>query len=547
MRKLLPIVTAIGVVSSLASAFYLGRINEFSFDQVAVQFCPKTANINQPDARESQGKLDLKYCRYKYRLLKEVWQSEQYKASIPLSEELFYVQELRGNNSGGIWLLLAPFLAGTAYLVWSTKCQLDYDERFKHLEDLKTYYKLTTVSARNERDFKVTAINQNWDTQRVRAGQISVEAVQDKLQRQSEIQDRTHESTLKQFDLNDSQIDKQIAEEQLAKTKADKERDKILNNSSSDDKNDNDNDDKSSSKTAKSKLKLGDDYKWIYKLLKLPFRVLSGEQGSGKSTLERLMIKLLKDDGWHVVIINPETNPNVWSGVQVLADVDEINEFFEQFPTAIADRQQQCRDLGIDEDDYLDFIKDKSGLEGKVAVFLMESNTYEVHGVDPDLWANFLKQSLTNIRKWGYTVCLTAHSDNQTSIASKLQGFSKLIDNSPRVDCVAKAGPDGEAISSGKGLLKMKGVADKNPVEVDLYNYPKSKNFDDSSARAKPPPPIREPASTTNSDWDEEMREWVLEVGGNPTSVNVKRKWEGITGHKLNDEGLRELMKYLGL
>lgn len=545
MRKLLPIVTAIGVVSSLASAFYLGKINEFSFDQVAVQFCPKTANINQPDARESQGRLDLKYCRYRYRLLKEVWQSEQYKASIPLSAESFSIQELRGDNSGGIWLLLAPFLAGTAYLSWSTKCQLDYDERFKQLEDLKTYYKLTTVSARNERDFKVTAINQNWDTQRVRAGQISVEAVQDKLQRQSEIQDRTHESTLKQFDLNDSQIDKQIAEEQLAKAKADKERNKILNNSSSDNDDENDSDDKSSSKVTKSKLKLGDDYKWIYKLLKLPFRVLSGEQGSGKSTLERLMIRLLKDDGWHVVIINPETNPNVWSGVQVLADVDEINEFFEQFPAAIAVRQQECRNLGIDEDDYLDYIKNKSGLEGKVAVFLMEANTYEVHGVNPSPWAGFLKQALTNIRKWGFTVCLTAHSDNQTSISSELAGFSKNIDAAPRVDCIAKAGPDGEAISSGKALLKMKGIKDKEPVEVDLYNYPKSKNFDDNYS-AKPPPPIREPAAAT-TDWDEEMKQWVLEIGGNPTSVDVRKKWEGITSHKLNDEGLRELMKYLGL
>lgn len=319
----------------------------------------------------------------------------------------------------------------------------------------------------------------------------------------------------------------------------------ILNNTSNDDENDSSN--KSSSKNGKSKLKLGDDYKWIYKLLKLPFRVLSGEQGSGKSTLERLMIRLLKDDGWHIVIINPETNPVVWSGVQVLADVDEINEFFEQFPTAIAARQQECRDLGIDEDDYLDYIKDKSGLEGKVAVFLMEANTYEVHGVNPSPWAGFLKQALTNIRKWGFTVCLTAHSDNQTSISSELAGFSKNIDAAPRVDCIAKAGPDGEAISSGKALLKMKGIKDKEPIEVDLYNYPKSKNFDDSSARAKPPPPpIRKPAAAT-TDWDEEIKQWVLEVGGNPTSVDVKRRWEELTGHKLNDEGLRDLMKYLGL
>jgi hypothetical protein len=108
---------------------------------------------------------------------------------------------------------------------------------------------------------------------------------------------------------------------------------------------------------------------------------------------------------------------------------------------------------------------------------LMESNTYEVHGVSPDLWANFLKQSLTNIRKWGFTVCLTAHSDNQTSISSKLSGFSKMIDAAPRVDCIAKAGSNGEAVSSGKAWLKMKGVSDKEAVEVELYNYPKSKKF----------------------------------------------------------------------
>jgi energy-coupling factor transporter ATP-binding protein EcfA2 len=232
----------------------------------------------------------------------------------------------------------------------------------------------------------------------------------------------------------------------------------------------------------------------------LPFRVLSGEQGSGKSTLERLMIRLLKDDGWHIVIINPETNPAVWSGVQVLADAEEINEFFEAFPKTIRERQQQARNIKIDEDDYLDYIKDKSGLDGKVAVFLMESNTYEVHGVDPDLWANFLKQSLTNIRKWGYTVCLTAHSDNQTSIATKLKGFSGMIDDAPRVDCIAKAGKNGEATSSGKALLKMKGVRDKEPLEVDLYNYPKSKNFGSESVAQSPPVQTKQQSTASNGD-----------------------------------------------
>lgn len=200
MKKILPSIAALGVVGSLASAFYLGQINEFSFDQVTVKFCPQTANSNFPYAQKSQANLDLKYCRYRRRLLKEVWEREQYKAAIPLSLSFFSIQEFRGDNSGGIWLLLAPCLAGSAYLSWANKCQSDYDSKFEQLEGLKSYFKLTTVSARNEREFKSTAINQTWDTQRVKTGQISIDAVQDRLVKQAEVHDRSHTSTVKQFD-----------------------------------------------------------------------------------------------------------------------------------------------------------------------------------------------------------------------------------------------------------------------------------------------------------------------------------------------------------
>ncbi len=219
-------------------------------------------------------------------------------------------------------------------------------------------------------------------------------------------------------------------------------------------------------------------HQWINKILKLPFRVISGEQGSGKSTLERWMISLLKTSGYHVIVVNPETNPIMWKGVEVLSTASEINDYFDEFIQGVRDRQYEARQKGIDEDDYFDYVKSRVGRQGLTAVFLMESNTYEVHGVDPILWANFLKQCLTNIRKWGFTACLTAHSDNQTSVASQLKGFSKLMDAQPRIDCVAKADPiTGEATSSGKGLLKMKGVSDPNPQIISLVNYPKTKDF----------------------------------------------------------------------
>jgi hypothetical protein len=462
--------TILSLIVALSSSLLLGQ-SKRPYELVAVRFCPQTANIpprfSQELRERSQQELDKKYCRYEHKLLKEVWESEQFKSSVPIPESAVIIRTIPTSPSRAIWFLVAPIAAFLAYLSWAKKAELDETLAHFELEGFKTQIKLIGVSSRNERDFKTQTINTNWDKERVRLGFISAQAIQDKLKLQTEIQAKTHTSTKKQFDLADSEMDKKIAENLRDKHLADKESQKILG------KEITQIDENSSTST----LEIDEKFHWIYKLLKLPFRVLSGEQGSGKSTLERLMIRLLKDDGYHIVVVNPETNPSVWQGVEVLADATAINEFMSSFPEMVRERQQEARDLEIDEDDYLDFIKDKSVKRGKVAIFLMESNTYEVHGVSPDLWANFLKQSLTNIRKWGFTVCLTAHSDNQTSISSKLSGFSKMIDAAPRVDCIAKAGSNGEAVSSGKAWLKMKGVSDKEPVEVELYNYPKSKKF----------------------------------------------------------------------
>jgi hypothetical protein len=231
-------------------------------------------------------------------------------------------------------------------------------------------------------------------------------------------------------------------------------------------------------KDSKSKkIELTEEYLWINQLLNLPFRILSGSQGSGKSTLERFMIRLIKDDGWHIICINPETNPQVWKGVEVLQNIETINQYFANFPSWVKERQSEIMEKGLDEDEYLDSLNGKSGREGKVAIFLMESNTYEAWGINADYFSNFLKQCLTNIRKWGFTVCLTAHSDNQTSISSKLKGFSDMINNAPRVDCIATTNDKGQAVSSGKGLLKIKGIKDPEPKEVKLYKFPKTKDF----------------------------------------------------------------------
>lgn len=47
-------------------------------------------------------------------------------------------------------------------------------------------------------------------------------------------------------------------------------------------------------------------------------------------------------------------------------------------------------------------------------------------------------------------------------------------------------------------------------------------------------------------DWLEEMKKWIISLGRTP-AAEVKAKWEAITGHTLNANGLQLLMEHLGL
>ena len=244
---------------------------------------------------------------------------------------------------------------------------------------------------------------------------------------------------------------------------------------------------------------LSNNYQWIDQVLKMPFRVLTGDAGSGKSTLERFMISKLKEAGYHIVCLNTETNPDVWKGVEVLTTSDEINDFLSDFVAGIENRQRECRKLGIDEDEFLMKVAAKqTGRDGRVAIFFMEANTFELCGVDADLWASVLQMCLTNIRKWGYTACLTAQSDNQTSISSKMKGFSSRYDEQPRVECIVKTDDVTlEAVSSGRAWLKVKGKGDKNPKSINLANFPKTKDFRTQAEKDAPvdtTPPYPKPA-----------------------------------------------------
>jgi hypothetical protein len=440
MSKALPFITASGVIGALASAFYLGQIDELSFDQVNVKFCPQTANKNLLNARESQAKLDLKYCRYRRRLLKEVWEREQYKSAIPLSEESFFIQEFRGDKSGGTWLLLAPILAGSSYIAWSNKCQIDYDQKFKQLEDLKSYFKLITVSAKNERDFKATTINQSWDNQRVKAGQISIEAVQDRLKKQQEIQTRSHLSTVKQFDLNDSQIDKTIAENKLTAAEAIKKLTKLQGNAT-DRPTDNQSSSTQQLKTGMIEALKSHEDGWLWKIIdnQKPVWVL-GEAGSGKSTLAAsiVMLRQYLFDMPLYQLIDAHAGDNLRKAWKYL-NPQFVAQSEEEIGQAFDDARER----------WLDRINNQT--EKKQQQLLVDEFTnYSESDITKEPAKKFVKASLSDPRKAEEWLVCIAHFFTNTAVG----------------------GSDGTAKGRARGTIQIdrKTADGKTPLKVAIVN-----------------------------------------------------------------------------
>jgi hypothetical protein len=223
--------TVLWLTIAVASSMLLGQ-SKRPYDVVAIKFCPQTANLTPKFGKEfsqrSQEKLDQKYCRYEHKLLKEIWEQKQFESSVPIPESSLIIREIPASESRAMWFLVSPIAAGVAYLSWAKKSELNEKSAHDELEGYKTEIKAISVYSRNERDFKSRAIASSWDKQRVKAGQISLKGMQDRLQCQQEFQEKTHTSALKQFDLADSEMDKKIAENLRDKHKAEKESQKLV-------------------------------------------------------------------------------------------------------------------------------------------------------------------------------------------------------------------------------------------------------------------------------------------------------------------------------
>ena len=283
--KIEAVITGLLLGVSLCSSLYLGQ-SEYPYRLVGIKFCPQTSNkfprYGKEFSKKSQQKLDKKYCAFEYKLLKQVWQKKQFETNKPLPESSLIIRELPFTESDRIYFLLAPISAGAALLSWAKKAEKDELSAHHELEKYKTLIKISTTDNQRERDFKTGVINQTWDDKKIVYGLTSIDAIKEQYEQKKELIVKHHKSTLKQFDLANSEADKHISENLLDKHKAEKEIAKLQNKNLSQ-TNVNQPSDKQLVNSLIEALKSHEDG-WLYSIIKNAKPLwLIGSQGSGKT------------------------------------------------------------------------------------------------------------------------------------------------------------------------------------------------------------------------------------------------------------------------
>ncbi len=377
--------SVLGVTIALSSAFSLGQSSR-PFDLVGVKFCPTTINDGRKNVKkraDSQEVLDRKFCRYEHKLLKEVWEQKQFEASAPIPESSIRVRNIARINPQVGWFLLAPVSFGLGYLAWSKKCEIAEENAYWELRGYKISIKLAGVKARNETDFKTKKINSEWDKQRIESGFIPVDAIKDRATKQQEIQDKTHASALKQFDLADSEMSKQIAENIKDKHKAEKESEKILGRKVVDNSSPGDQDTNIKERINQLVEALKSwEGGWLYTVVKNNKPLwLTGSQGSGKTNTAgciALVRKYCFDAPIYQLIDRHATGENweVWRLIdgQIKAESEEeigkaLEDACERWLSRIKEVPKQKQQLIIDE--FTNLKKIPSCKESAVRFFSM--------------------------------------------------------------------------------------------------------------------------------------------------------------------------------
>jgi hypothetical protein len=234
--------------------------------------------------------------------------------------------------------------------------------------------------------------------------------------------------------------------------------------------------------------------KWIDNFIRQT-ALIWGNQGSGKSWMARYIAKRKKDEGYRVVILDPDSNRAEWEGVESYHDFEEIAEFLSWYVEELKGRYKAFNASNMTEDAW----RAKLWEEGKaIALICEEVTTYVDLIEDKELLTQFFRLGLTKSRKQEMPLTFVSHNNNQTALGG-IKGLANLIDKMLQLELQTDIDPDTlQPVASGKGAVKLDGSNQWVPVTLPQLEK-KITNFGESQ-----PTVVQQPVTTPSTEPKEE-------------------------------------------
>ena len=225
--------------------------------------------------------------------------------------------------------------------------------------------------------------------------------------------------------------------------------------------------------------------KWIDNFIRQT-ALIWGNQGSGKSWMARYIAKRKKDEGYRVVVLDPDSNRAEWKGVESYHDFEEIAEFLRWYVDELMARYKAFNASSMTEDAW----RAKLWADGKaIALICEEVTTYVDLIEDKELLTQFFRLGLTKSRKQEMPLTFVSHNNNQTALGG-IRGLANLIDKMLQLELQTDIDPETlEPVASGKGAVKLDGSNQWVPVTLPKLER-KITNF------GEPQPTVVKPSVT---------------------------------------------------
>jgi hypothetical protein len=194
-----------------------------------------------------------------------------------------------------------------------------------------------------------------------------------------------------------------------------------------------------------------------------------GPQGSGKSTIARQLVRLKRQQGQTVFVVNPHGSPVEWDGAEVVGqgrDYMKINGFLKTYLGEITERYKTFADSGLTEQQFLEQLV----TQNKVLSPICEEMSGWFHNLDKDLLGAFSLAALSESRKVAMAPVFIAH-DRALDFVGLKRGANLRDSGLVELELLA---PDhhpetGLLCSSGRGILRIPGGAAFN-VHFDNFD-----------------------------------------------------------------------------